>query len=394
MGAHIDAASALAPASRGLRKPTARRLADAAVRTCLAQSGREPGDIDMLINAGVYREDSMGEPALAALIQEDVGANLGQPPIGGRGTFSFDLMNGIGGVLSAIRVEAGFLRSGVIRLGAIVTSDVDPDLAGPGTAPFRPTGGALLLGWDDSIAGFTDFSAETFPEYEDLFVSGLIWQERHGPRAPSRASGHSRMAIDEKPGYQARLVDCAEEATRRFLGRVEMGMDEVDLLVPAPSSSGFVDALRLRLGVPGDRVAYVAEDLEDAYTTGHIAALQAAMKSGRLGEARNTLMLAASAGITVALALYRQTPPRPTPAAGVPRSTADVGAGGGRLQSDRLLCAAGKTLQGPHGRRHDLRVPGGRHETRRRDRQEPLDGHGLGVGVFENSMLAVPAADT
>jgi len=40
-----------------------------------------------------------------------------------------------------------------------------------------------------------------------------------------------------------------------------------------------------------------------------IAALQAAIKSGRLGEARNTLLLAAGAGITVALALYRQTPP-------------------------------------------------------------------------------------
>ncbi len=309
MGAHIDAASALALASRGLRKPTARRLADAAARTCLEQSGRAPGDIDMLINAGVYREDSMGEPALAALIQEDIGANLGQPPIGGPGTFSFDLMNGICGVLSAIRVEAGFLRSGVIRLGAIVTSDVDPDLAVPGTAPFRPIGGAMLLGWDESLAGFTDFGAETFPEYEDLFVSGLTWQQRHGLRAPRRAAGHSRMVITEKPGYQDRLVDCAEEATRRFLSRLEMRMDEVDLLVPAPSAPSFVDTLRLRLGVPGDRVAYVTEDLEDAYTTGHIAALQAAMKSGRLGEARNTLMVAAGAGITVALALYRQTPP-------------------------------------------------------------------------------------
>jgi 3-oxoacyl-[acyl-carrier-protein] synthase III len=309
MGAHIDAASALALTGRGLRKPTARRLADAAARTCLAHAGRQPGDVDMLINAGVYREDNMGEPALAALIQEDIGANLGQPPVGGHGTFSFDLMNGICGVLSAIQVETGFLRSGVIQLGAIVTSDVDPDLARPGTAPFRPVGGAMLLDWDDSPAGFTDFGAETVPEYGDLFVSGLAWQQRHGLRAPRRPAGQSRMVIDDKPGYQARLADCAEEAARRFLRRLEMGMGEIDLLVPAPSSPGFVDALRLRLGVPGDRVAYVTEDLEDAYTTGHIAAVQAAMKSGRLGEARNTLMLAAGAGITVALALYRQTAP-------------------------------------------------------------------------------------
>ena len=68
--------------------------------------GRQ-ADVDMLINAGIYREDNMGEPALAALIQEDIGANRGQPPIGGHGTFSFDLMNGTCGVISAIQLRVG-----------------------------------------------------------------------------------------------------------------------------------------------------------------------------------------------------------------------------------------------------------------------------------------------
>jgi len=305
MGTRIEAASALT--SRGLRKPSARRLADDAARACLAHAGKEPGDVDMLINAGIYREDSMGEPALAALVQEDIGANLGQPPVGGHGTFSFDLLNGTCGVISAIQVEAGLLRSGVIRLGAIVTSDVHPDLKDPRSAPFGPAGGALLLGWDDSIAGFTDFHTETFPEYEDLFVSGLVWQGRRGPSTPGRGTGQSQMVIDSKPGYQARLVDCAEEATHRFLRGLGMDIGQIDLLVAAPSSPEFLDPLRVRLGVPGDRVAYVTEDLKGAYTTGPIAALQAGIKSGRLGEARNTVMLAAGAGITVALALYRQT---------------------------------------------------------------------------------------
>ncbi len=117
------------------------------------------------------------------------------------------------------------------------------------------------------------------------------------------------MVIDEQPGYQARLVDCAEEVTLRFLRRLGIGIGEIDLLVPAPSAPAFLDPLRVRLGVPGDRVAYVAEDLAGAYTTGPIAALQAAIRSGRLSEARNTLLLAAGAGITVAAALYRQTSP-------------------------------------------------------------------------------------
>jgi len=306
MGTRIEAACALT--SHGLRKPTARRLADAAARSCLAHAGREPGDIDMLINAGIYREDNMGEPALAALIQEDIGANLGQPPIGGHGTFSFDLLNGTCGVITAIQIESGLLDSGVIRLGAIVTSDVDPDHYNPGAVLLQPTAGAMLLGRDEKLAGFTDFSMETFPEYDDLFASGLVWQERHGYRGPRQAVGQHEMVIKCKPGYAARLADCAEEASRRFLRRLDMGWGEIDLVVPAPATPDFLDALVTRLGVPGDRVAYLTEDLEGAYTTGSIAALQAAIRSGRLGEARTILMVAAGAGITVALALYRQEP--------------------------------------------------------------------------------------
>jgi 3-oxoacyl-[acyl-carrier-protein] synthase III len=117
------------------------------------------------------------------------------------------------------------------------------------------------------------------------------------------------MAVHEEPGYQARCADCAQEATRRFLGLLGMSIDEIDLLVPAPSAPEFLDRLRVGLGVPGDRVAFTTEDMAGAYTAGPIAALEAAVKSGRLAEARTVLLLAAGAGITVTLALYRQTPP-------------------------------------------------------------------------------------
>ena len=307
MGACIEATSAVA--GQGPRRARALRLADSAAQACLGRAGIEPGDVDMLINAGIYREDSMGEPALAALIQEDISANLGHPPVGGHGTFSFDLANGTCGVISAIQIVTGFLRSGAIKQGLIVTSDVHPNPGGSRSVPFQPSGGAMLLGWDDGIAGFTDFHIETFPEYEELFVSGLTWRPRGRHRLLRRAAGRNQMVIDEMPGYQARCVDCAVEATRKFLDRLGMGINEIDLLVPTPATPGFLDPLRERLGIPGDRVAYTGEDMSGAYTTGSIAALEVAAKSGSLAEARNTLLVAAGAGVTVALALYRQAPP-------------------------------------------------------------------------------------
>lgn len=314
MGTRIEAATALT--SHGMHKPTARRLADDAAQACLARAGRQASDVDLLINTGIYREDHMGEPALAALVQEDIGANLGHPGAGGHGTFSFDIANGTCGVISAIQLQSGLLRSGIIRLGLIVASDVRPKPREPGSTVVQPAGGAMLLGWDASIAGFTDFHMETFPEYSNLLVSGLTWRPQRGLRLPRGTAGHNQLAIREHPGYQARSVDCAEEATRRFLGRLGMSIDEIDLLVPAPAAPEFLDRLRVRLGVPGDRVAFTAEDMAGAYTAGPIAAIEAAMKSDRLGEARNTLMLAVGAGITVALALYRQAPPGAAPGNG------------------------------------------------------------------------------
>jgi 3-oxoacyl-[acyl-carrier-protein] synthase-3 len=307
MGARIEAAVALT--SHGMRKASARHLADAAAQACLKRAGREPRDVDLLINTGIYREDSLGEPALAALIQEDIGANLGHPPVGCHGTFSFDVANGTCGVINAIQVVSGFLRSGAIRLGLIVTSDVDPNSRSPRSAPFRAAGGALLLDWDDTIAGFTQFHAETFPEYGELFDSRLVWKPIRGLRALVGATGQSQVMFHEKPGYQARSVDCAELATRHFLDRIGTGVDQIDLLVPSPSSPEFLDNLRLRLGIPGDRVAYVTEDLSGGHTCGPIAALEAALKSGRLSESRSTVLIAAGAGITVALAHYLQGPP-------------------------------------------------------------------------------------
>jgi 3-oxoacyl-[acyl-carrier-protein] synthase-3 len=307
MGTRIEAA--YAQAGNGARKVTARRLADAAARNCFALARRGPRDVDMLINVGIYREDSMGEPALAALIQEDIGANLGQPPTGGPGTFSFDLMNGACGAITAMQIESGLLQSGVIRLGAVVSSDAHPYMENHGASLLRPVGGAILLSWDDGPGGFTDFYTETFPEFADLYTSGLVWREQRGIRGPRQGAGRNQMVAAVRPGYHARLADCAEEATRRFLNRLGLGVADIDLLVPAPSAADFIDPLRARLALPGDRVAFTPEDLEGAHTTGPIAALQSAIKSGRLGEAQNTLLLAAGAGITIALALYRQPPP-------------------------------------------------------------------------------------
>jgi 3-oxoacyl-[acyl-carrier-protein] synthase III len=68
-----------------------------------AAGGHDPDEFDLLVNAGMYRDRNLGEPALAALIQDDIGANTEDPHAEAHGTFSFDVANGACGVLTALQ---------------------------------------------------------------------------------------------------------------------------------------------------------------------------------------------------------------------------------------------------------------------------------------------------
>src|SRR5690242_13422024 len=101
--------------SSGLFRSGSLHLAEAAARACLERATRRPDELDLLVNTGVYKEKNMAEPALAAIIQEDIHANPGHPPRHGHhGTFSFDVANGGCGCLTATHLADSFLRDGRI----------------------------------------------------------------------------------------------------------------------------------------------------------------------------------------------------------------------------------------------------------------------------------------
>jgi 3-oxoacyl-[acyl-carrier-protein] synthase-3 len=79
MGTIIEA-TATAVAQERSMAPGALESVDAAARSCLDRAGRTAGELDLLINVGVYHDKILSEPAFASLIQEDIGANLSQPP--------------------------------------------------------------------------------------------------------------------------------------------------------------------------------------------------------------------------------------------------------------------------------------------------------------------------
>lgn len=299
MGTIIDhtAVTSAAPADR----ESALRIAVATATTCLAEARCDPNDLDLLLNTGLYRDRDMSEPALAALIQQDIGANPEDPHADAHGTFSFDIANGVCGPLTALRVADGFFRSGSVQRALVVTSDADPGYGLIDDFPFAGVGGALLCSWSDGEEGLGPFHWGNFPDGGASFRTTVRYED-----------GRNQMHIDAADHLDDTLALAAAKVAGDCLAGEASNLADIDLIVAAPAHPAFAAALASHLGVPRERIA-VADEAR-THTAALIAALHEALTAGRAGPGSTILLVAAAAGVTAGAALYR------TPIAGAQHS--------------------------------------------------------------------------
>jgi 3-oxoacyl-[acyl-carrier-protein] synthase-3 len=283
-----------------------RALAVHAAKNALGAAGRGADTIEILVNAGVYRDENIIEPAMGPFIQRGIGANSTFPPLNGTRTFSFDLANGACGPLTAIRVIDGFMRSGTVRSGLVVASDADPDPSRSESYPFAATGGAILLRAAAGGEGFSWFHARTWSEHFSDYEARLCGTDGLGPEPRAWRAREQRLRFVERDGFAEHAADCAgktiSEATR--LGKLDAGA--IDLVIAAPSVSAFRDQLAVRLRRAGIEAPVAAAAGSGAHTASTAFALAAARGDGSWERSRCILFVAAGAGITVSLALYQR----------------------------------------------------------------------------------------
>jgi 3-oxoacyl-[acyl-carrier-protein] synthase III len=282
------------------RRSNARKLADAAAVLALDRAGLTAADVDLLLNAGLYHERNLGEPALAALIQEDIGANPEDPHSGAHGTFSFDVANGSCGMLTGLQVADGFLRAGTIQHALVLASDANPGHRMAPGFPFAATGAAIVCGWRSGDAGILGFRFAHPPRgggrEGDLSEDGL--------RATvAFAGGRNRLAIDEAPGFAAAAGAWAGEVAAKLLADHGLTASEVDVVVANPLTRDFLDVLAAALGVAPARLASPAHG-DRVHTAGLGVALEHVV-TGREHEGQTTLLVSAGAGPIAGAALMR-----------------------------------------------------------------------------------------
>ena len=277
-----------------LRRPSSVRLAADAGRRVLETTGAADR-IDLVINVGVYRDGHICEPALAPLIQRRI-ASLAQR----KDVFSLDLMNGGCGLVNALQVVDTFVRTGSVRRALVVASDVDPDPRRSSGLAVRPAGVAIVAGAVEGPEGFLAFHSETFTEYAGLYEGRVDWL---GPRGWLTGGAGHAVAVRTDESYTDRCAACAAASATRFLAAQGLAIGDIDLVVAPDSPCSFAGAFSAMLQL--DRRCVIGGPASaGAHSAAPGLALSAAMASGRLRAARRTLLVAAGAGITVALALY------------------------------------------------------------------------------------------
>jgi 3-oxoacyl-[acyl-carrier-protein] synthase-3 len=300
MGTIVDSVAVAVPALRHPRG-SAIDLAGRAARQCLDEAGVAPQDVDLLINTGIYREQHLGEPALAALIQDDLGLNAElHPDAGHHGTFSFDVLNGACGTLTAFQLADTLLRSGTIRCALVVAEDTKPERGGD--FPFTPAGAAALLSWRDDRRGMVAHRMHTFPDGRDAFTSVLSWKPR-AHHLPGRPAEHNTITIERSGTFNDLGVASAVRSIDAYLTDTGLTLGSGDCLIVA----GLVDpsALVTSIDLGACPIVTVPDDLAAVHTAAPLAAFVAAREAGHLTDADHVVVLAVAAGITVGITHYR-----------------------------------------------------------------------------------------
>jgi len=276
------------------RRPGARKAADQACRDAIERAGLQAADIDLLLNAGLYHDRVLSEPALAALIQEDVGINPEDPHPGAHGTFSFDVANGSCGVLSALQIADGFLRARTIDHALVVASDADPGRGLAPGFPFASRGAAVVCHWEDRDRGLLGFHWANEPP--DTAQGG-------GLRASVAFDGRRNvLVVEQDRDFTARAAALAVEVAQAVLDEHGLRPADVDLVVANPLTAAFRSGVATGLGVAQDRFTVVGGN-DQVHTAALLVALAGAQDQSRLAEARTVLLLSAGAGITCGAAL-------------------------------------------------------------------------------------------
>lgn len=278
-------------------------LAIPAARRALADAGRAPDELDLVICATVTPDHPF--PAVASLVQHALGA---------RHAAAFDLAAGCSGFIYGLAVGAQFIASGLYRhvlvVGAETLSRI-VDWSDRATCVlFGDGAGAVVLSPAAPGNGFLAFDLGS-----DGSGAGLLYVEAGGSRHPASHETVERRAhtirMNGREVYKW-AVNIVADSTLAALRRAELSVDQVDCFIAHQANLRIIEGAARRLGIPPERIVVNLERYGNTSAASIPLALEDARRSGRLTPGAVVVMVGFGAGLSWASTVMRWGDPAAT----------------------------------------------------------------------------------
>jgi 3-oxoacyl-[acyl-carrier-protein] synthase-3 len=273
-----------------------------AAERILDEAGMAAADVDVLIVPTASPDHIF--PSTAALVADRIGAHKAA---------AFDLNAGCTGFVYALAQACALIESGIGRNVLVVGAEALSRLMDPTDRSTcilfgDAAAGALLVAEEADAQGVTGFLG---------FELGADGSGGHDLVVPAGGSRQPLGAVDA-PGDACIQMNGREVfrfATRvmvdsctRMLEAVEMGIDEVDLLIAHQANSRIIDHAVPKLGIDPERVLNNLDRYGNTSSASIPLVLTEARDDGRLEPGHLMLLVAFGAGLTWGATLVRYEP--------------------------------------------------------------------------------------
>ncbi len=269
-------------------------------QACIDGSSIDASEIGVLLNVGIYRDQNIHEPALASLIQGRIGLNsnlrAAQSEAWGRGTLSFDVMNGVCGFFNAVQLASSFIETRSTRAVLVVASDVHPSCKVHEDFPFTHLGAAALLTRSDDGSGFHDVVVASS---EDEYVGSRSFTD-----VGTSDRARDEITFEVEDDFAERLGDFALAAAAAYIQERRIDVRALKHVIVSTPPYDIRPALTKLLGVTSTQLVDTSSRFGVPFTSLPIIGYQIASELG-LEPGDELLFLSAGAGLTFAAGMYR-----------------------------------------------------------------------------------------
>jgi 3-oxoacyl-[acyl-carrier-protein] synthase-3 len=268
-------------------------LATEAARRALADAGKTPADIDLIVVATTTPD--MTFPATASIVQRKLGAPVG---------IAFDVQAVCSGFVYALSVADGFVARGLAKCALVIGAEEMTrlmDWTDRSTCVlFGDGAGALVIEPREGQGTKADQGLLGFALRCDGTTTDLLYVD--GGPATTGQVGHLRMAGNQV--FRHAVVNIAEAITAAAKAS-GIEVSDVDWFVPHQANQRILKGVGDRLGLDENKVISTVATHANTSAASIPLALDAAIRDGRIKRGDLVLMEAMGGGLTWGACAFR-----------------------------------------------------------------------------------------